>query len=152
MHYGPQGTWHELFIAYPPTTGDTLARRGYIGMDRPLWSIGDTRGVQHHLDDLSRLLSNPAALADQIDRIDRSCEQLILESLMGAAATPKEGSADQTSFAPSSAARSLSTQPWLRAVSGSRSSFWIRPIAASAALTGMGLVSRPIARITGSIA
>src|SRR5690606_20737156 len=63
--------------------------------ERPLWSIGDTRGVQHHLEELSRLLSNPAALADQIDRIDRCCEQLILESLMGAAATRREGSAER---------------------------------------------------------
>jgi AraC-like DNA-binding protein len=94
MHYGPQGTWHELFLAYPPTAVDTLARRGYIGTDRPLWSIGDTRGVQRHLEDLSRLLSNPA-LAEQIDRIDRACEQLILESLIGAAAAPTEGSAER---------------------------------------------------------
>ena len=95
MHYGPQRTWHELFLAYPPTAVDTLARRGYITADRPLWSIGDTRGVQHHLHDLSRLLANPATLADQIDRIDRSCEQLILESLMGASAAPLEDSADR---------------------------------------------------------
>jgi AraC-like DNA-binding protein len=97
MHYGPQGTWHELYLAYPPTAFDTLARRGYIGTDRPLWSIGDTRGVQRHLDELPSLLSNPnpAALAGQIDRIDRCCEQLILESLIGAAAAPKQGSADR---------------------------------------------------------
>jgi AraC-like DNA-binding protein len=95
MHYGPQRTWHELFVAYPPTAVDALARRGYITKDRPLWSIGDTRGVQHHLHDLSRLLANPATLADQIDRIDRSCEQLILESLIGASAAPLEGSADR---------------------------------------------------------
>jgi AraC-like DNA-binding protein len=95
MHYGPKGTWHELFLAYPPTAVDTLASRGYVDTERPLWSIGDTRGVQHQLDDLSKLLSSPAALADQIDRIDRSCEHLILESLMGAAAVAIEGSADR---------------------------------------------------------
>jgi AraC-like DNA-binding protein len=95
MHYGPQGTWQELYVVYSPTASDTLARRGYIAKDRPLWSISDTRGVQHHLADLSRLLANPGALADQIDRIDRCCEQLILESLIGAAAAPIEGSADR---------------------------------------------------------
>ncbi|HEX6275016.1 MAG TPA: helix-turn-helix domain-containing protein [Polyangiaceae bacterium] len=95
MHYGPHGRWHELYIVYSPTATDTLARRGYVTSERPLWSIGDTRGVQRHLDDLSRLLANPAALADQIDRIDRSCEQLILESLIGAAATPMESAADR---------------------------------------------------------
>jgi len=84
MHYGPQGTWHELYVVYSPTAMDTLTRRGYVTSDRPFWSIRDTRGMQHHLHDLSRLLSKPAALADQIDRIDRCCEQLILESLMGA--------------------------------------------------------------------
>jgi AraC-like DNA-binding protein len=95
MHYGPHKTWHELFVAYSPTTGDTLARLGYVPGDRPLWSIGDTRGVQRHLDELPRLLSNPAALADQIDRIDRCCEQMILESLLGAAAARMEGSVDR---------------------------------------------------------
>ena len=70
-------------------------RLGYVPEDRPLWSIGDTRGVQHHLDVLSRLLANPRALADQIDRIDRCCEQLILESLLGAAAAPMEGTVDR---------------------------------------------------------
>jgi len=95
MHYGPQGTWHELYVVYSPTAVDTLARRGYVTRDRPLWSIGDTRGVQYHLHELSRLLSNPAAIADQIDRIDRSCEQLILESLIGAAATPTQSSSDR---------------------------------------------------------
>jgi AraC-like DNA-binding protein len=95
MHYGPQGTWHELFVAYAPTTADTLDRLGYIGKDRPLWSIGDARGLQPHLDDLSTLLSNTAALADQIDRIDRCCEQLILESLMAVAAAPTESRPDR---------------------------------------------------------
>jgi AraC-like DNA-binding protein len=94
MHYGPKGTWHELYVVYSPTAGDTLTRRGYVPRDRPLWRIGDTRGVQHHLDDLSRLLSDTSALADQIDRIDRCCEQLILESLISAAAVPVEKKAD----------------------------------------------------------
>ncbi len=95
MHYGPDRTWHELFLIYPPTAVDTLARRGYLAVDRPFWSLGDTRGVQHQLDDLSRFLSNPAVLADQIDRIDRCCERLILESLIGTAAAPMQGSADR---------------------------------------------------------
>jgi AraC-like DNA-binding protein len=95
MHYGPQGTWHELYVVYSPAAADILARRGYVANDRPLWSIRDTRGVQRHLDDLSRLLSNPAGLAEQIDRIDRTCEQLILESLMGAATAPLESSAER---------------------------------------------------------
>lgn len=95
MHYGPKGTWHELFVIYPPTAVDTLARRGYVTKDRPLWAISETRNMQHHLEDLSRLLANPSALADHIDRIDRSCEQLILESLIGATAAPQQGSAER---------------------------------------------------------
>lgn len=95
MHYGPDRTWHELFLIYPPTAVDALARRCYIAADRPLWSIGDARGVQRCLDDLSGLLSHPAALADHIDRIDRCCEQLILESLLGAASPSTESSADR---------------------------------------------------------
>jgi AraC-like DNA-binding protein len=99
MHYGPQGTWHELYVVYSPTASDMLARRGYVARDRPFWSISDTRVVQHHLAELSRLLANPGALADQIDRIDRCCEQLILESLLGASAAPLESSADRVASA-----------------------------------------------------
>lgn len=95
MHYGPQGTWHELFVAYAPTAVDTLSRLGYISPDRALWSIGDTRGVQRQLDDLSKMLSNPAALADQIDRIDRCCEQLVLESLIGVATASLQSPAER---------------------------------------------------------
>jgi AraC-like DNA-binding protein len=95
MHYGPQRTWHELYVVYSPTAVDTLARLGYLAADRPLWSIVDARGVQRCLDDLSRLFSKPDELADQIDRIDRCCEQLLLESLLGAAEPPTEGSADR---------------------------------------------------------
>jgi AraC-like DNA-binding protein len=95
MHYGPRGTWHELFVVYSPTAVEMLAHRGYLPKDRPLWSIADTRGVQRQLDELSRLLSDRRLLADQIDRIDRCCEQLILESLIGAAAAPMQGSADR---------------------------------------------------------
>ena len=95
MHYGPQRTWHELYVVYSPTAVDTLARLGYAAVDRPLWSIGDARGVQRCLDDLSGLFSRPDEIANQIDRIDRCCEQLILESLLGAAEPPVEGSADR---------------------------------------------------------
>jgi AraC-like DNA-binding protein len=95
MHYGPHRAWHELFLIYPPTSADALARRGYVADDRPFWSIGDTRGVQRCLDELSTLLVRPSALAEHIDRIDRRCEDLVLESLLGASAPHAEGSADR---------------------------------------------------------
>lgn len=95
MHYGPQRTWQELYVVYSPTAGEALARLGYIPKNRPLWPIGDTRRVQHHLDDLSRLLANTGTIAEQIDRIDRCCEQMILESLIGATATPTASSEDR---------------------------------------------------------
>ncbi len=95
MHYGPEGTWHELFLIYPPSAFDALTRRGYVSLDRPLWSIGDARGAQRCLDDLCGLMSRTTELADQIDRIDRCCEQLILESLLGSTEPLLEGSADR---------------------------------------------------------
>ena len=98
MHYGPRRTWHELYVVYSPTAEDTLARLGYVAVDRPLWSISDARGVQRCLDELSALLSRPDEIKNQIDRIDRACEQLILESLLGAAEPPVEGSADRVAL------------------------------------------------------
>lgn len=98
MHYGPRRTWHELYVVYSPNAEDTLARLGYVAVDRPLWSISDARGVQRCLDELSALFSRPDELKNQIDRIDRACEQLILESLLGAAEPPVEGSADRVAL------------------------------------------------------
>lgn len=95
MHYGPDRTWHELFLIYPPKAMGALVRRGYADMDRPFWSVSDARGVQRCLDDLAKLLSDPAALASQADRIDRCCDQMLLESLLGATALRMEGSADR---------------------------------------------------------
>jgi AraC-like DNA-binding protein len=95
MHYGPRGTWHELFVIYPPTAADALARRGYVVRDRPLWAISETRNVQRHLDDLSKWIANPHALPEHIDRIDHTCELLVLESLIGATMAPQEGSVDR---------------------------------------------------------
>jgi transcriptional regulator GlxA family with amidase domain len=47
------------------------------------------------LDELSELLTHPDALAERIDRIDRRCEELILESLLGAETPGREGSVDR---------------------------------------------------------
>lgn len=84
MHYGPDESWDELFLIYPTSAADALARRGYIRSERPFWSIGDANRVMRQLDVLSELVARPTALARHVDRIDRCCEQLILESLLGA--------------------------------------------------------------------
>jgi AraC-like DNA-binding protein len=58
-------------------------------------AISETRNVQRHLDDLSKWIANPHALPEHIDRIDHTCELLVLESLIGATMAPQEGSVDR---------------------------------------------------------
>lgn len=84
MSYGPHESWDELFLIYPLAAADALVRRGYIRSERPFWPIDDASRIQRHLDDLSDLTKRPSGLARHVDRIDRCCEQLILESLLGA--------------------------------------------------------------------
>jgi len=57
--------------------------------------VSDARGVQRCLDELSRLLFSPAPLAERVDRIDRCCDELLLESLLGSTEPSSEGSSER---------------------------------------------------------
>lgn len=90
MHYGPPagGWWQELYLIYPPACREALTRRGYLRDDRPLWAIGDTARVQRALDELQALAED---VEGNVDRIDRVCDLLILESLAAAGPRPTSG-------------------------------------------------------------
>jgi AraC-like DNA-binding protein len=83
VEYGPlrspAGTWDELYITYAAETKSHFEAAQLIEVNRPVWPIRDLAAVRMQAAALSQL-----AQADEpesvVDRVDRTCERLILES------------------------------------------------------------------------
>jgi len=86
--YGPDEWWEELFLIYPPDAGETLRRMGIDSPRRPFWHLAEAGGVRTALRELSALVQDAAG---NIDRIDRCCERMLLESLLAARPRPVTG-------------------------------------------------------------
>jgi AraC-like DNA-binding protein len=85
--YGPTGAWDELFLIYAAEHGPRLQAMGFSEPQRrPFWHLGPNR-LHPLLLELKRLLRTNPLQAPTVDRIDRVCEQLILESLLAAGPT-----------------------------------------------------------------
>ena len=83
-HYGPlplTDTWDEVYLIYDARTVPQLRRKGFHADDRPVWKIENPDGVLAQLDELRALTRtlNPERI---VDRVDRICERMILESLL----------------------------------------------------------------------
>jgi len=83
VEYGPlrlpEGTWTELYVTYAPETKSRFEASRLIDPASPLWPIRDLAAVQAQALALS-LLSQAAEPDLVVDRVDRVCERLILES------------------------------------------------------------------------
>ena len=86
LEYGPLGapveTWDEFYLTY---TGETKARfeaARLIDGERPVWPLRDAPTVRGLVEELRRL-SHAAEPEAVVDRVDRLCERLILESWLG---------------------------------------------------------------------
>ena len=82
-HYGPlpeTDTWDEVYLIYDALTMPRLRKRGFVSDDRPVWKIANWNGVLAQLDELRALVQIPET-ERVVDRIDRVCERMILESL-----------------------------------------------------------------------
>jgi AraC-like DNA-binding protein len=92
VEYGPAAPskwWTELYLIYPAALMKAFLQNGFVRKDRPVWQIQDFAAVQEKLDDLRKTLLSPAK-ENTSDRIDRICESLILESLLGQSRTEPE--------------------------------------------------------------
>lgn len=86
LQYGPAGefeTWEELYLVYRPDLRPKLEQANLFSPDRPVWKIHALERFHKLLEELQTVF----ALDRQpefglVDRIDRLCEQLILESLI----------------------------------------------------------------------
>lgn len=80
MDYGPETWWTELFLIYAAETLETLVQHRLFTTDRPTWEFALTTDFDEHLRLLMRLIPvarDPFA----VDRIDRVCELLLVETL-----------------------------------------------------------------------
>lgn len=84
LEYGPiapERTWDEVFMIFGAGLVAEFQKRRLLDRERPVWPILNRPAVEAQLDQLLKLCATPNA-AHAVDRVDRACEQLILESLM----------------------------------------------------------------------
>ncbi|MDA3962759.1 MAG: AraC family transcriptional regulator [Planctomycetota bacterium] len=82
-------TWEELFLIYPLDCGLALREARLMQPDRHWWQVGRS-GLLHPLLRELRGYANGDP-AHHVDRIDRLCERLVLESLLAAANDERSG-------------------------------------------------------------
>lgn len=86
VRYGPApgSTWEEFFVIYGPGQVSALRRMGLVNTSRPVWPIRNMGEVRLEIDKLCTLMKSPEPEAE-VDRVDRACERLVLETLLGPA-------------------------------------------------------------------
>ena len=94
QEYGPTGKWkewEELFLTYAPTRIPALKQAGMI-RDQPVWNIRDIGPTRERMLELRRLTPH-VRKRGVADRVDRLCELLVIESILGETSdslTPQE--------------------------------------------------------------
>ena len=82
LSYGPPvpcETWDELYFIYDRTQFKRFVTAGLIDPARPVWPIADPATVKIHISELHALAQHqdPEAV---VDRVDRVCERILLET------------------------------------------------------------------------
>ncbi len=93
VEYGPaQGwtEWEELYLIYPPESLKLFHQAGLDFARKPFWQIRDSAPVLARLRELSELLQAEPMSPGTADRIDQACQALVLESLLGESAPPRD--------------------------------------------------------------
>ncbi len=88
VRYGPStgSTWEEFYLIYGPEHMAAFRSMRLVNTDRPLWSIHNLAEVRVHVDEL-RAVMKAAQPESTVDRVDRICERLVLETLLPTAHT-----------------------------------------------------------------
>lgn len=93
VEYGftaPWTDWEELYIIYEGRHAAWFEAAGLDFQDRPLWHIHEVAPVLARLRDLQLLLGETPLTAVTAARIDQACVALVLESLLGVSAPPRD--------------------------------------------------------------
>ncbi len=83
LEYGPtEGArvWEELFLIFQANTFERFSQCGFLRTQKPCWNIASPLSWREILLEVIHLGAKP--LEQNADRLDRLCEQLVLESLM----------------------------------------------------------------------
>jgi len=94
LEYGPfvpEQTWDELYIVYAPELMPTFQQCGLVDPELPVWPIGDLAAVNTQLAELELLTQSPTPELI-VDRVDRICERIVLETRL----TPHAAEHDRT--------------------------------------------------------
>lgn len=90
VEYGPAGAWREweeLYLMYNRAALPALERAGLVRKNTPAWRICDPAATRERLAELLAIAGQPESPAFA-DRLDRACEQLILESILAESYQP----------------------------------------------------------------
>jgi AraC-like DNA-binding protein len=90
MDYGPSGDWNswsELSLLYAADQLEPLRARNLALERKPIWPVRRASLMQEQVRRLEELLRDPEA-DGAVDRIDRVCELLIVESRLGESRPP----------------------------------------------------------------
>lgn len=93
LEYGaadPWSEWEELYLIYPRECLSAFRAAGIDVAAKPLWQIRDSAPVLERLHELAGLLREEPMPPGIADRIDQACAALILESLLGESAPPRD--------------------------------------------------------------
>jgi len=94
VEYGPpvpEETWDELYFIYDARLMSKFKQSRLIDPQRPVWPIGDLAAVNAQIAEFAELASasDPASV---VDRVDRVCERILLETHL---ASPTQVLGDQ---------------------------------------------------------
>jgi len=85
QEYGPAGEsnkWEELYLIYNKSRISALEKAGLIRRDRPVWHIKDIGPLHARLQELRQVAAGEQE-SGFADRIDRLCELMVMESILG---------------------------------------------------------------------
>ena len=85
MDYGPAGTWRELYLIYPAESEANFRSWGILRHDRPFWSLTTPGPFLDAVDDVLRCMVREP-IEEEVDRLDRLAERVVLEAHLGASA------------------------------------------------------------------
>jgi AraC-like DNA-binding protein len=94
LAYGPpvpEETWSELYFTYDRKFFKRFQSVGLLDPMRPVWPIADPATVKIHLAELTALTRHPEP-ESVVDRVDRVCERILLETWL----VPRASSSEHT--------------------------------------------------------
>ena len=91
VEYGPpaEETWDELYLIYDARLVSRLKHCRLLDPGQPVWPIGDIAAVNAAIAEFEGL-ANSAHPQAVVDRVDRVCERLILETRLASQTVPED--------------------------------------------------------------